>query len=121
MEDEFFIREQEESLMITVMAINSVVMFAFIWMKCRCSKEEAVKGVECAICLETMERVPVLKHCRHRFHYECIESMLEAGIKVCPLCRASLKVWKRCDFTCNTCRYGNIRDSEISRESDNIH
>jgi hypothetical protein len=47
---------------------------------------------ECAICLaEVQSDDPITSlPCGHRFHTECIQRSLQAGIAVCPLCRSAI-------------------------------
>ena len=48
-----------------------------------------VFGVECTVCIETIDGTAVETPCRHTFHPGCIESWLQVADS-CPLCRASL-------------------------------
>lgn len=41
---------------------------------------------QCCICLEDLEQVSIMTHCRHIFHNNCIISWLKVSYK-CPLCR----------------------------------
>lgn len=45
---------------------------------------------ECAICLAEVQSTDPITSlpCGHRFHTECLQRSLEAGIAVCPLCRS---------------------------------
>jgi ankyrin repeat protein len=44
---------------------------------------------ECAICLDAMKQdMAGLDSCCHRFHNQCLVSLLQSGSNKCPLCRA---------------------------------
>jgi hypothetical protein len=45
---------------------------------------------ECAICLAEVQSTDPITYlpCGHRFHSECIQRSLQAGIAGCPLCRS---------------------------------
>lgn len=58
---------------------------------------------ECCICLgifQDGEKVKVLPDCRHRYHSECVDKWLRTQSS-CPLCRASLRVWRNFFFFLN--------------------
>ena len=70
---------------------------------CDCMKEkkvyemwnEWVKGEECNICLEKLDETTVKFYkCRHRYHKECMDMMLEmrekVGKKGCSICERAL-------------------------------
>ncbi len=50
---------------------------------------------ECCICLniynETEEKL-TLENCRHTFHKHCIDEIVNAGHKNCPLCRSNMNI-----------------------------
>ena len=44
---------------------------------------------DCAICLDAMKHdMAGLDSCVHRFHHNCLVSLLQSGSNKCPLCRA---------------------------------
>ena len=46
---------------------------------------------KCAVCLETSSRTEFKTlGCNHRFHRNCLETMLKNGQRTCPLCRANI-------------------------------
>ena len=46
---------------------------------------------KCAVCLETSSRTDFKTlGCNHRFHRNCLETMLKNGQRTCPLCRANI-------------------------------
>ncbi|XP_043719456.1 RING-H2 finger protein ATL43 [Telopea speciosissima] len=47
------------------------------------------EGLECAVCLtkfESMDVLRLLPKCKHAFHFECVDTWLDAH-STCPLCR----------------------------------
>ena len=46
---------------------------------------------KCAVCLETSSRAEFKTlGCNHRFHQNCLQSMLNNGQRTCPLCRTNI-------------------------------
>ena len=46
---------------------------------------------KCAVCLETSSRTEFKTlGCNHRFHQNCLQSMLKNGQRTCPLCRTNI-------------------------------
>ena len=57
---------------------------------------------DCPVCLEAIPHAVVLP-CRHCFCHECIPTVLEAGVKKCPLCKLVLTT-AQVDALRGTCR-----------------
>eukprot|EP00121_Abeoforma_whisleri_P016171 Awhi_evm1s14850 len=62
------------------------------------TKSKKKKDNECSICLEKMcflQRTYRTKHCRHKFHFQCLkkhcDSFPKRTICGCPLCRTSIE------------------------------
>ena len=53
-------------------------------------RNNAIKENECPICSEPLTQDVRVLRCGHRFHNECIENGLRAGITRCGLCRAPI-------------------------------
>ena len=53
-------------------------------------RNNAIKENECPICSEPLTQDVRVLRCGHRFHNECIENGLRAGITRCGLCRTPI-------------------------------
>ena len=53
-------------------------------------RDNAIKDNECPICSEPLTQDVRVLRCGHRFHNECIENGLRAGITRCALCRTPI-------------------------------
>ncbi|GLT78923.1 hypothetical protein SLA2020_504410 [Shorea laevis] len=54
----------------------------------------AVPDTDCSICLvkfEDGDKVKVLPHCQHLYHFECVDQWLSTESS-CPLCRSSIQI-----------------------------
>lgn len=55
-----------------------------------------VEEATCAVCLEDLEAGKhVTTPCNHHFHPLCLHRFMAERTYVCPMCRASLKEWRR--------------------------